>query len=204
MTKDLWLYVGVGLIASGVIGLFVGLFLLRRERFPSQSAASPAATLWRCPTTAQCKSDEEREDQSSEAPDNAFDTFVMGQRETNPDGTDRQDIIAALAAGDPLTLRHEPTSFDPNAIAVVAAGGVIGYLPSKQAGELIGVLDETSRATATVNRIVEDEVNQSRVRGVWMHVELWRLISGAPPIDENEDIGADEKNEAEEAGRYLP
>ena len=203
MTKDLWLYVGVGLIASGVIGLFVGLFLLRRERF-LRNRRPPLRRRSDVPDDRAVQVDEEREDQSSEAPDNAFDTFVMGQRETNPDGTDRQDIIAALAAGDPLTLRHEPTSFDPNAIAVVAAGGVIGYLPSKQAGELIGVLDETSRARATVNRIVEDEVNQSRVRGVWMHVELWRLISGAPPIDENEDIAADEKDEAEDAGRYLP
>jgi hypothetical protein len=203
VTKDLWLYVGVGLIASGVIGLFVGLFLLRRERF-LRNRRPPLRRRLDVPDDGAVQVDEEREDQSSEAPDNAFDTFVMGQRETNPDGTDRQDIIATLATGDPLTLRHEPTSFDPNAIAVVAAGGVIGYLPSKQAGELIGVLDETSRARATVNRIVEDEVNQSRVRGVWMHVELWRLISGAPTIDQNEDIGADEKDEAEVAGRYLP
>ena len=38
------------------------------------------------------------------APDYAFNTFVMGQRGTNPDGTHRQNIIATLAVADLLNF----------------------------------------------------------------------------------------------------
>ena len=195
--KVLWLYVGFGLIAVGVIGFFVGLFLLYRERFP-RSGRLPSPRSRQVLDRRARQVDEQVPDRPREAPDSAFDTFVMGQRDINPDGTHRQDIIAALAAGDPLTLRHEPSSFDPNAIAVVAAGGVIGYLPSRETGALIRSLDETSRVRVTVNRIVEDEVNQSLVRGVWMHIELWGLLAEAPRSDENEGGGTVEKNEAKD------
>ena len=167
-----WLYIGVGLIVAGVIGILVGLFLLRRERHlgaakvqfarPSEMDLEPAS-----------KADDQWDDPP--APAYTVDTFVIGQRETNPDGTHRQDIISALAVGDHLRLRHEPDGFDPNAIAVVAAEGVIGHLPSGETAKLIPILGETTRASATVSRLVEDDVNQSRVFGVWIHIELWRL-----------------------------
>ena len=159
-----WLYIGVGLIVAGVIGILVGLFPLRRERHLG------AAEMDLEPTN---EADDQWEDPP--APAYTVDTFVIGQRETNPDGTHRQDIISALAVGDHLRLRHEPDGFDPNAIAVVAAEGVIGHLPSGETAKLIPVLGETTRASATVSRLVEDDVNQSRVFGVWIHIELWRL-----------------------------
>ena len=115
----------------------------------------------------------------------------MGQRDVNPDGTPRQDIIATLSVGDRLTLGHQPTKFDPNAIAVVAAGGTIGYLPSKHSEVLIGLLEETSSVRAAVKRIVEDEVNQSLVRGVWMRIELRGLQARQIDKAQGEDTGED-------------
>jgi hypothetical protein len=51
-----------------------------------------------------------------------------------------------------LTLRQEPTDVDQNAIAVVAAGGVIGYLPSKEAGRLVPMISDKMRARVTLDR----------------------------------------------------
>ena len=95
-----------------------------------------------------------------------------------------------------MTLRHEPTATDQGSLAVVAAGGVIGFLPSREVGELARNANNWTNARVTVDRIFDDEVNQSRVLGVWMHIELWGIdqsLSGAGNGDddpaEKEEVG---------------
>jgi hypothetical protein len=190
----LWLCVGIGLIALGLAGLYVGLSHLRRERpvRAIQSSHPRGSGV----TDAPARLDGRREDQPVEAADYEFHTFVMGQRDTNPDGTHRQDIIATLAPGDSLTLRHEATATDQGSLAVVAAGGVIGFLPSREVGELARNANNWTNARVTIDRIFDDEVNQSRVLGVWMHIELWG-IDQSPSGEGNAD---DDPTEKEEVG----
>ena len=185
--KIFGLFIGIGLIAGGVVGLFVGLFLLYRQRLGGRLHIQPFPV----PLNRAHQGQDEQAGLPSDPPDHAVETFVMGQRDVNPDGTPRQDIIATLSVGDRLTLGHQPTKFDPNAIAVSAAGGTIGYLPSKHSEVLIGLLEETSSVSAAVKRIVEDEVNQSLVRGVWMRIELRGLQARQIDKAQGEDTGED-------------
>ena len=110
---NMGIYIGIGLIVVGIIGLVWGLVLLRRQRRPSPATVDDGGWLVR---------ELEPDEKDSGPPDEEFDTFVMGQRGSNPDGTRRQDIIATMAVGDPLTLRPEPNSPEgANTITVVAS-----------------------------------------------------------------------------------
>ena len=171
MIGGAWLYIAwvgaVGLILIGSIGLFIGISLLRGERL--RDARHPLEHVdWPSP-----KADEARPQPATE-----FDTFLVGHREANEDGTDRQQIIASLSPGDELRLRHEPRRLDPNAVAVVAPQGVVGFFPAKLASDFLDALADPRNAKVTVGRIVEDDVNGTSVLGVWVHVELW----GVPDV----------------------
>lgn len=65
---------------------------------------------------------------------NAYWVPIAGEQFANPDGTERQHVIAGLRNGMPIELRREPrNTFDANAIAVFAGGKQIGYLPRQAA-----------------------------------------------------------------------
>ena len=164
MLGGAWFYVAwvgaVGLILIGLIGLFIGVSMLHRES--PGGAREPTRDLYRSP-----KADEVPSQPAAE-----FDTFLVGHREANEDGTDRQEIIGSLSPGDELRLRHEPRRLDPNAVAVVAPGGVVGFFPAKLASDFLDALADPTNAKVTVGRIVEDDVNGKSVLGVWVHVEL--------------------------------
>ena len=159
------LYVAYGLIAAGVIGLLVGLLLLRRKpvREPPPIAREDIREEIR-----------DYPEIEEPLPDHSFNTFVVGQTQVNHDGTLRQDIIAGLTPGDPLTLLRRPHNpDDTNAIAVVAAGGMIGYLPGTEAAELAPAMDNGAAATAAVDRVIEGMSDGKPVLGVWIQVARW-------------------------------
>ncbi|BDW99587.1 superinfection immunity protein [Maricaulis maris] len=55
---------------------------------------------------------------------------LTGEDFANPNGVERQSLIAGLQAGYTLSLAADPENvFDPRAVAVMSATGVIGYLP---------------------------------------------------------------------------
>lgn len=68
-----------------------------------------------------------------------YTTKVIGVTYPNPDGSNRQDIIASCRRDTPIRLESEPTNaYDPNAIAVKVAtepGKVqqVGYIPKELA-----------------------------------------------------------------------
>ena len=173
MISGVWLYLAwigaIGLILIGLVGLFVGLSMLRKE-----DLADFGNDLGRQPLDAPQPKDVE----PGSRPVAEFDTFLVGHREANEDGTDRQQIIASLSPGDELKLRHEPRRLDPNAVAVVAPQGVVGFFPAKLASDFLDALADPTSAKVTVNRIVQDDVNGTSVLGVWVHVEL----SGVPDV----------------------
>jgi hypothetical protein len=178
----------------GFFGIVVGVQQFRRTG--QRSFGRPPEVI----ADRDWQADQQLEEQLSDSPDYTFNTFLMGQRGTNSDGTHRQDIIAALAVGDSLTLLPEPTNIDQNAVAVVAAGGVIGYLPSKEAGELMQAISNETRARVTVDRLFDDDVNDVRVRAVWMHVELWGIMNNSFVEDK---VAGETRVETEDLGTGL-
>jgi len=62
---------------------------------------------------------------------------VKGVTFANDDGTDRQEILRQVRAGDEVTLVRDLTNdFDRNAIKVVHAAGQIGFVPREAAVNL--------------------------------------------------------------------
>ncbi len=79
---------------------------------------------------------------------------VVGESYVNADGTARQDIIARLAKGDPITFVPEPDNpKDAEAVKVMSHLGQIGYLRSAVAGRLNEQLRAGASASAVVQRI---------------------------------------------------
>jgi hypothetical protein len=187
-----WLYIAwvgaVSLILIGLIGLFIGISMLRTARRKDET--NPLEHV----DELSPKADEARSQPAVE-----FDTFLVGHKETNEDGSDRQQIIASLSPGDQLRLRHEPRRLDPNAIAVVAQKGVVGFFPAKLARDFLDALADPKNAKVTVGRIVEDNVNGTTVLGVWVRVELW----GVPDVSswwarDGQGARAEEERKTEE------
>ena len=192
MIGGAWLYIAwigaVGLILIGLAGLFVGFSMLRRGK-PIETPDPLEDLGERSPAV----------DEALSQPEAEFDTFLVGHREANEDGTDRQQIIASLSPGDVLRLRHEPRRLDPNAVAVVAPHGVVGFFPARLASDFLDALADPGNAKVTVGRIVEDAVNGTNVLGVWVHVEL----HGVPDVSswwarDGQSAGTEEERQAEE------
>jgi HIRAN domain len=69
---------------------------------------------------------------------NTWRTRVVGVTFPNADGGDRQAIVRTLRPGDSVTLRREfSNDHDPNAVAVIADAGQIGYVPAKVAEVIV-------------------------------------------------------------------
>lgn len=79
---------------------------------------------------------------------------VRGESFKNPDGTDRQAIIANCREGDSARLVREPKNrYDSNAIAVHVAGGQIGNIAKEKAEILAPLMDDGMKTTAEVVKI---------------------------------------------------
>jgi hypothetical protein len=76
---------------------------------------------------------------------------VVGETETNADGTARQEIIAKLAVGEDVELvRDRARSDEPNAVRVVSRRGEIGRLARADADRLAPYLDGGGRVSASI------------------------------------------------------
>lgn len=85
---------------------------------------------------------------------NDFRLRLVGAQYDNSDGSSRQAALAILAAGDPVEFRHEPTNpFDPNAIAVIAHTGQIGYIGAERAVWIIGKIGRRLPISAVIGQI---------------------------------------------------
>jgi hypothetical protein len=79
---------------------------------------------------------------------------VVGETETNADGSSRQAIIAKLANGEDVELvRERGNPREPNAVRVVSRHGDIGLLARSDADNLAPYLDSGGRVSASIAHI---------------------------------------------------
>jgi hypothetical protein len=105
------------------------------------------------------------------AGDESFVCAVVGESFKNDDGSDRQQIIAALRKGDWIDLVPEPDNpKDKHAVKVMSPGGQIGYLKRDVARRLSQKLAAGARVTARVHRVGRGGKNPNR--GVFLSVGI--------------------------------
>jgi hypothetical protein len=103
--------------------------------------------------------------------DEDLEMVVVRERETNPDGRARQEIIKELQVGDPVVLLPEAQSPEGrNEIRIVATGGTIGYVPPAKVPRLLDILNEGTRTHSEISHIADADDQ----RGVWINVSVWR------------------------------
>jgi hypothetical protein len=103
--------------------------------------------------------------------DEDLEMVVVRERETNPDGRPRQEIIKELQIGDPVVLLPEAQSAEGrNEIRVVATGGTIGYVPPAKVPRLLDILNEGTQTHSEISHIADADDQ----RGVWINVSVWR------------------------------
>jgi hypothetical protein len=97
---------------------------------------------------------------------------VVRERETNPDGTPRQEIIRELHVGDSVALEPEapPEDGRDEIRVVVADRGTIGYVPSAKVSRVLDLLSEGAQLHTEVSHIAEADGQ----RGVWINLSVWR------------------------------
>jgi hypothetical protein len=79
---------------------------------------------------------------------------LVGESRAARDGTPRQELLAYVEPGDPVTLERQPSNpHDPNAIAVNWGGYDIGYLPRDDAEMLAPALDEGREYSARIHEV---------------------------------------------------
>jgi hypothetical protein len=82
-----------------------------------------------------------------------FHSKIVGVTKPNPDGSDRQAIIARCQVGESLLLVREPDNrFDPDAVAVRRTNGEqLGYLSADLADEMARLLDRGERIEVQIS-----------------------------------------------------
>jgi hypothetical protein len=153
MERVYFLMFGAALILSGVFGLLETAIRFNsardRTRLRKVEFDSPALA----PT------------------DEDLEVVVVRERETNPDGTPRQEIIGELRIGDPVALEAEaPPDNGRDEIRVIAEGGTIGYVPSAKVSRVLDLMTEGAQLHSEVSHIAEADGQ----RGVWINLSVWR------------------------------
>jgi hypothetical protein len=154
MDRVYFLMFGTALILGGVFGL-----VETAIRFSSGSLAKRATDDVTIVSPSLAPTEEDLE-------------MVVGrERESNPDGTERQEIIRDLHVGDPVALEPEaPPEDGRNEIRVIADGGTIGYVPSAKVPRVLDLISEGAQLHSEVSHIAEADGN----RGVWINLSVWR------------------------------
>jgi hypothetical protein len=154
MDRVYFLMFGTALILGGVFGL-----VETAIRFSSGSPTRRAT-------------DDVTIDSPSLAPtEEDLEMVVVREREINPDGRERQEIIRDLHVGDPVALEPEaPPEDGRNEIRVIADGGMIGYVPSAKVPRVLDLISEGAQLHSEVSHIAEADGN----RGVWINLSVWR------------------------------
>jgi hypothetical protein len=159
MDRTILLLVGTALILAGIFGLIE--LAMRQMRRPALVAAGATSA-----------GSADLQDSPSIAPtDEDLEMVVVRERETNPDGKPRQEIIKELQVGDPVVLLPETPGADGRSeVRVVATGGTIGYVPSAKVSRVLDILNEGTQTHSEISHIAEAE----DLRGVWINVSVWR------------------------------
>jgi hypothetical protein len=123
MSEPIVLTVGGALILIGVFGLIEAAIQLRRRPVSRNTVLPQEADAALALVT--------------EIEESHVELTVIRDRETNPDGQPRQEIIRTLEFGDPDVLVPEPSDAGEHEIGVVAGGGTIGYLPHNRVAALM-------------------------------------------------------------------
>lgn len=77
----------------------------------------------------------------------------------------RQDTVAELVEGQQVTVAHDPSNpHDPGAVAVTAAGQLVGYLPAAVAHKVLAVFGDRCRFAGTVQSLSGRETIGVEVR----------------------------------------
>jgi hypothetical protein len=154
MDRVYFLMFGTALILGGVFGL-----VETAIRFSSGSLAKRATDDVTIVSPSLAPTEEDLE------------MVVVRERESNPDGTERQEIIRDLHVGDPVALEPEaPPEDGRNEIRVIADGGTIGYVPSAKVPRVLDLISEGAQLHSEVSHIAEADGN----RGVWINLSVWR------------------------------
>jgi hypothetical protein len=156
MDSRILLLFGSALVLVGLFGIIE--IAIRQRRGPIAQDPRPG--------------DAQPEASPSLAPtDEDLEMVVVRERETNPDGRPRQEIIKDLQIGDPVVLLPEAQSAEGrNEIRIVATGGTIGYVPPAKVPRLLDILNEGTQTHSEVSHIAEAD----DLRGVWINVSVWR------------------------------
>jgi len=134
------LLAGSALIMIGVFGLIEAVIRWRRRPVP-QRVARP-----RRPEPVE-------EAAVSEIEETYVELSVVRDRETNPDGQPRQDIIKTLEVGDPVVLVAEPTDARGGDIRIVANAGTIGYVPPNRVSAISELLADSISSRSEVSYV---------------------------------------------------
>jgi hypothetical protein len=138
MSEPLVLVVGSALIMIGVFGLIEVAIWSRHRRDPRGAARPGPAVTARAPI--------------SEIEESYIELSVVRDRETNPDGQPRQEIIRNLEVGDPVVLVPEAAAGGRH-IRVVANAGTIGYVPDNRVAALLEMLAVCVSARSEVSYV---------------------------------------------------
>lgn len=129
--------VGSALIVAGVVGLIAVAIRSRRRPIPQTVARSRPAAADQAPVT--------------EIEETYLELTVVRDREINPDGQPRQEIIRNLEVGDPVVLVPETTEDGDEDIRIVATDGTIGYVPNNRVPGLLDVLANSVSSSAEIS-----------------------------------------------------
>ena len=111
-----------------------------------------------------------------------YTVHLAGESYRNSDGTPRQRIIRRLSSGDPLRLVREPDNrHDPDAVAVHARGGQVGYVARDQCGWVAEIIDAGRPISASVLSRAAP-ADRPDVFGVLMEVRTAADARLSPPL----------------------
>jgi hypothetical protein len=139
MSEPIVLTVGGALILIGVFGLIEAAIQLRRRPVSRNTVLPQEADAALALVT--------------EIEESHVELTVIRDRETNPDGQPRQEIIRTLEVGDPVVLVPEPADAGEHEIRVVAGGGTIGYLPPNRVAALVEMLAAAVSARSEISYV---------------------------------------------------
>jgi len=79
---------------------------------------------------------------------------VVGEAQTNDDGTPRQEIIFKCEPGDIVSLVREPNNpYDENAIRIDWKHKTVGYIQKLDAAKLSPILDDGRKHKAIIHKL---------------------------------------------------
>lgn len=175
MNGPLLLVLGSALILLGIFVLIEAVLALNRGR-RTVALTTPDPAIASDPYGEDFQAYEDDGGYADDAPPTApaqedLEMIIVGERETNPDGIRRQDIIRQLHVGDPVELIPEADDPDGrNEIKVNAEGGTIGYLPPSKVPRLLDLMSEGAETQAEISHIATGNDRS----GVWVSVSVWR------------------------------